>query len=568
MAGPDVKNLTAGVRLRALVLTALLALTAVFALLAPAPALASSAQMSVMQDDDKLIFSNPDQVAASLNQLASLGVGEVRVSLYWAAIAPDPTSTAQPSFDATDPAAYPAGAWDRYDTLVRLAAADGIAVNFDITSPIPRWASIGLTPTPGLQKSYNPSPSMFGQFVTAIGRRYSGTFVPGPAPPPPPPPSFLGIPLSFLMGYPPVPASPAPLPRVSSWSIWNEPNEAGWLTPQWRRTGRTWTEAAPGIYRNLVGAGVSGLQGSGHGDDQVLIGETAARGSVLSCNACSMRPMVFLRALYCVGGKYQLVSGTRASLLGCPPGRMALPAQYPSLFTASGFGHHPYAFTLAPNASDPDRNDAPLYDLGRLESGLDRIFAAYHRPKSSDYSLYLDEYGYKSDPPNPFAKFSQAQQAAFINEGEYLGYRDPRVRSMAQFLLVDDAPKADAPVGSVDYWSTFQTGLITLQGVIKPAYAAYRIPIWLPVARHGHPVVVWGQLRPAPRAEADPLAAQIQFRPRGGHATFATIANVQTANPEGFFAAHVPLPSAGQVRIAWPDPATGAVEYSRTVTVS
>jgi hypothetical protein len=34
-------------------------------------------------------------------------------------VAPDPASATKPKFDATDPNAFPTGAWDRYDTLVR-----------------------------------------------------------------------------------------------------------------------------------------------------------------------------------------------------------------------------------------------------------------------------------------------------------------------------------------------------------------------------------------------------------------------------------------------------------------
>ena len=46
----------------------------------------------------------------------------------------------------------------------------------------------------------------------------------------------------------------AGLPRVSSWSIWNEPNQPGWLAPQWRRVGDTWVPNSPRLYRQLVSA--------------------------------------------------------------------------------------------------------------------------------------------------------------------------------------------------------------------------------------------------------------------------------------------------------------------------
>jgi hypothetical protein len=133
------------------------------------------------------------------------------------------------------------------------------------------------------------------------------------------------------------------------------------------------------------------------------------------------------------------------------------------------------------------------------------------------------------------------------------------VRTTAQFLLVDDNPKQGAAPGSRLYWSTFQTGLLTASGVLKPAFTAYRIPIWVPSRS-----TVWGQLRPAPRGSVQ--VARIEVRPRGGSA-FATVATVRTANVEGYLLAHVRLPAHGSARIAWTDPETGATEHSRAAAV-
>ena len=43
-------------------------------------------------------------------------------------------------------------------------------------------------------------------------------------------------------------------PQVSYWTIQNEPNQPGWLDPQWVRSGKRWVESAPSIYRGLVDA--------------------------------------------------------------------------------------------------------------------------------------------------------------------------------------------------------------------------------------------------------------------------------------------------------------------------
>ena len=70
------------------------------------------------------------------------------------------------------------------------------------------------------------------------------------------------------------------------------------------------------------------------------------------------------------------------------------------------------------------------------------------------------------------------------------------MRGLTQFLLADSPPIAQQRKNSALYWSSFQTGLEYINGTPKPSFDAYRVPIWLPVARHGGNVAVWGQLRP------------------------------------------------------------------------
>jgi hypothetical protein len=145
------------------------------------------------------------------------------------------------------------------------------------------------------------------------------------------------------------------------------------------------------------------------------------------------------------------------------------------------------------------------------------------------------------------------QQAAFINQGEYIAYNDPRVRSFSQFLLVDAPPKKKAPVGSAEYWSTFQTGLVDLDGSHKPSYGAYRLPIWLPSHKPGSSVTIWGHIRPGVYGSARTANLQFEYR-RSGSRRFTTVRAVSTTNPNGYFIAHVALTSAGWVRFVWTAP--------------
>jgi hypothetical protein len=237
----------------------------------------------------------------------------------------------------------------------------------------------------------------------------------------------------------------------------------------------------------------------------------------------------------------------------------------PALFYATGFAHHPYSFNEPPNVRYPLHSWYTLYNLGAFETLVNKILGSYGRRPRGGEPLYLTEFGYESDPPNPFAKNSASQQASWLNEAEYMAWKDPYVRTLTQFELVDSAPDDAYARGSYAYWTTsFQTGLEFQNGQPKPSFAAYRVPIWLPVAKHGRRVAIWGQLRPAEHARIQ--YAEIEFERAGSH-SFAQLRQVQTTSSQGFLSVNVALPAAGTVRLAWLDPATGTVDYSRAVRV-
>jgi hypothetical protein len=212
-----------------------------------------------------------------------------------------------------------------------------------------------------------------------------------------------------------------------------------------------------------------------------------------------------------------------------------------------------------------NRSFAPLANLRRLESLLDDIFRTYgvHRR----LPLYLTEYGYETYPPNPFRGVSLKLQALYLDEAEYMAWRNPRVLTLSQYLLYDSLPNPGFPRGTPGYWSTFQTGLLYANGAPKPALDAYRLPIFLPdpVAGPGRRVLVWAMLRPAPRGTQQ--RAQIQWRPSTPGSTYRTLDSVVTNNPSEVLVARMSLPGAGSVRVRWRAP-SGRVLYSRGATVS
>jgi hypothetical protein len=482
-----------------------------------------------LQDDHRLIYSSPDVVSSTLQQLKNMGVDRVRVSVVWQLVAPKPNATKKPKFNATNPNAYPKGVWFRWDYLDRVAARLGLQVYFQPTAPAPNWATTPRKLAQGYRWSHDPNAKDYGQFVQAVAKRYNGGFRAADAT-----------------------GKMTTLPKVRYWGIWNEPNIGGWMTPQWNTLkGGKKVEAAPAIYRGMVDAAWKGLVATGHRHDTVMIGETAAYGAGHKGYGASMDPLTFVRAFYCLSASYTPLKGTAAAQVGCPKSgsRGAFVRAHPALFHAAGWAHHPYDFVHPPTYVHRDPNSATLSSISRLGKALDRSARAYHQKGGKP--IYITEWGIQSRGPSPYVKFSQAQQAEFLNEGEYMSWLNPRLPTFAQFLLVDAAPNPQDKKGSKPYWATFQSGLLFYAGTStnnppKPAFAAFELPIWVPKAKHGGSVYVWGQIRP----NGAPKVGTLQFEPSGSGA-WENVATVRGTGTDGYYTTHVSLPSAGTLRVSW-----------------
>jgi hypothetical protein len=277
----------------------------------------------------------------------------------------------------------------------------------------------------------------------------------------------------------------------------------------------------------------------------------------------AMAPLRFLRALYCVDADYRQLRGTQASERGCP----ATPAasarfvtQNPGLFKAPGFAVHPYSFTsLPPNVRIPNEPDyAELAAMPTLEATLDRVQRVYGSNKK--FPIWSTEFGYLTNPPNPQYTITPARAAYYLNWAEYMTWQDPRLKSFDQFLISD-------PPGT----TVFATGLATAAGKPKPAFDAYRMPLYLPVtsAAAKQQLLVWGDVRPAPdaaRRSHRRQTVQVQFKSSSGK-DFGTVNTVALTNPHGYFEVRQAFPSSGSVRLRWKYP-NGQVVFSRTVDIT
>jgi hypothetical protein len=106
-----------------------------------------------------------------------MGVDRVRVSVVWQLLAPKASASKKPTFDATNPNAYPNGVWFRDDFLDRVATQDGLQMYFQPTGPAPTWATTPRKLAQGYRWSHDPNATDYGQFVQAVAKRYNGNLV-------------------------------------------------------------------------------------------------------------------------------------------------------------------------------------------------------------------------------------------------------------------------------------------------------------------------------------------------------------------------------------------------------
>jgi hypothetical protein len=490
---------------------AVLALLAVLALacaLRVPFAHASASQFSIMQDDDMLLYRGNKTQAKTLQQMKRLGVDVVKVTVLWKNVA---QGISRHGFNGANPHDYPKENWDRYDELVKTAQRLHLVVYFNVTGPGPKQF-MGHTSNASIAATYKPNARAFYEFVKAVGTRYDGKY------------------RDENYGR-------AHLPAVHMWSIWNEPNQGGWLSPQFVN-GQPYS---PRLYRELYLRGHQALAESGHGRDLILAGETAPLGGSGTGARSPMRPGQFIRELFCISPTGQPYTGADATSRGCD-----LFTKFASQggWLMSGWAHHPYTKNLAPTARDSNPDSITMANIGDLPTLLDAVSSISHLIPAG-LPAFVTEFGYETNPPDPFSGISPTLQAAYMNVGDEIAYRNPRIASVAQFLLRDQPPAHNHARGSKAYWFTYQTGLRTAGNKAKPSYDAYAFPFNLtplpPGPGGAGQYQAWGQIRFRPNFEKNDVVA-LQFRPPGG-TNWTTEVTTTVTNPVGYF--DIPINGAG-----------------------
>lgn len=481
-------------RVRALA-AACLSLVALAAAAPPAHA-ARDLEVSIM-DDQLLLGASAAEVNASMAIFRNvLGVDRVRVSAFWNQIAPDARSRRKPSgFDPADHTS-PKYDWSHLDTVVSAAVANGLSVLISISTPMPIWASEQPSKRNAVWK---PKPAEFAAFARAVAARYGAV--------------------------------------VDQFALLNEPNQGAWLQPQSDRSG----SVSPHLYRALVRAAYPAVKAVAP-KATVLIGELAPSGRSDRGTTRPIRPLKFLREMGCVNTRFRAVRSGRCR--GFKPVR------------GDAIGHHPYQLYRPPSARSRHRDDAAIADWRRLLRTLDNLTRRkrIETPNRRRLDVWYTEFGYQTNPPDPFAGIPLRRQDAYLQQAAYIAWRTPRVRSINQFRLTD------GEIGrGRDAYNEFQSGLLFRDHKPKPAFRSFPHPFVASTTRprRGRKVSLWGQVRPGGRHEVT-----IEYR-SGRRGAFRTLATLRT-DARGYFRRSVRART-GQYRYRYSDGTISGTSQAITI---
>ena len=337
-------------RLRRIALA--LSVTVVAALGASSQAQAKTGMELALQDDATFVTQEYPKLKhnKSFPLLNELGVKRLRVNIGWAGVIGSKAARAKtkPSSIRYD--------FSSYDTLINAAQANGVELHVGLVGPAPAWATGNKRLGPD-----RPNANHFKEFVQAAV-------------------NHLGA-------------------HVELYSIWNEPNHTGWLSP---------LKSQASLYKKLYVAGYGIIKASDPGAD-VLIGETAP---YASNKRTAQPPLTFLRAL------------TKSGSL-----------------KADGYAHHPYDLLgHAPNYRFPGNDNVTIGTLGRLTKFLDSLTARnkLETPEGGKLNLWLTEFGYLRSGRK---KVKESTRAKWVRQAYDIALKNGRVEQMLHFLLAQPASK-------------------------------------------------------------------------------------------------------------------------------
>jgi hypothetical protein len=368
--------------------------------------------------------------AESLDGAVSDGASIVRINVHWGQVAPTPPAV------ATNPA-DPAYDFSRVDDAVSAARARGLNVILTVYDA-PRWAQGKDQPARGpygWPGTWKPDADAFGAFGQALATRYTGSFRTSPA--------------------------AAPLPRVRYFEAWNEPNLPQYLAPQWTDGGKP---KGPELYRQLLNSFYTGVNAAVP-SDKVISGGTAPFGDPPNKDAKRIRPLTFLKRLFCLKGN------------------KLRPTKCSSKPHLDVLAHHPVNVTYPPQRKALSPNDIIVADFQRVRDVMRKAARAGHvRPKGT-HPLWADEIWWITKPNK--AGVTLHHQAKWLEQSLYMLWKQGA--SVVLNLQVRDAKyDPDHP------YAALQTGVFRYDGTKKPAFRTFRFP-FVGDRRSKKKVSFWGR---------------------------------------------------------------------------
>jgi hypothetical protein len=218
------------------------------------------------------------------------------------------------------------------------------------------------------------------------------------------------------------------IPAVRRWTAWNEPNLPIGLVPQWQRRGGEWRIQSAVDYAHICNAVVDGVHQTLIRGEQVACGDTAPRGNNAPLSARpTTSPLAFLRALKKAGAR-----------------------------GFDAYAHHPYPTSARETpAMRPEARTAVSF--GNLDDLIATVTELYGRKP-----IWIDEYGYQTNPPDALLGVTPAEQARYLTQSVGLARANPRIAMLLWFRVYDE-PRLGG----------WQSGLETAKGARKPAFFAF-----------------------------------------------------------------------------------------------
>jgi hypothetical protein len=219
---------------------------------------------------------------------------------------------------------------------------------------------------------------------------------------------------------------------VKRWLIWNEPNQRRWLRPT----------SASVYVRSLLNPAYAAIHSATPGAI-VAGGVTAPRGG-----HGGVSPVAFIRGMRATGARLDV------------------------------YAHHPYPLRPDETPWSGGCDHCDTITMATIERLVREVTQAFGNKR-----IWLTEYAYQTNPPDPFLGVSPSRQALYLSEGAARAYLAPRVDMLIHYLVQDEPDPA-----------RWQSGLLTTSGRAKPALQSFTMP-FAQLSRRGTQVSLWGQVR-------------------------------------------------------------------------